>query len=280
MPPAHHLVWGTRRDFLTSQTLSQPNDVLVRQFNLHIVHRSPFVILILPDRYGEVKKKFAQSCFVCYNLAMIFLPITRPWAVKPVLAALNASDIPHRALLLLDAPDCDIWIDEFTRAGWEVGIKHTHNPEPPAGRIERRSRHLAMRRLSQELTRDYGRVLYLEDDTLVPERTWKPLNALLDKGYKAASGVQRGRHGNRGCGVWHYNFDAGIMDIYAPEGISEADAVGHYCLLTTGDYYAGIPINPGPNEPIDCAHTRFMAPIAVDASVWCGHLLENGDIIA
>lgn len=210
---------------------------------------------------------------------MIFMPITRLWSLDAVLTALNASDIPREAILLFDAPYMDMWVKSFEAAGWRVRAYATGNDEPPLERVARRPRHLAMRLLSQELTKDCGRILYLEDDTLVPKDVWTRLSALLDTGYKAASGVQRGRHGQPLCGVWRYNRDANIMDVFEPEGIVEADAVGHYCLMTTGDYYASIPIAPGANEPIDCAHTRHMAPIAVDSAVWCGHLLENGDII-
>ena len=210
---------------------------------------------------------------------MLFMPITRPWAIEPVMTALNASDIPKEAYLLLDAPGCDGWIEAFVDSGWDITVMVTGNPEPPEDHILRRTRHLAMRRLSQGLTRDLGRVLYLEDDTLVPPKTWEPLNHLLDEGYLAASGVQRGRRTCRACGVWYMNREAGILDPYEPEGISEAAAVGHYCLLTYGNIYGTMPIDPGPDEPVDAAHTRHFAPIAVDASVWCGHLLSDGAII-
>jgi len=210
---------------------------------------------------------------------VIFLPATRPWAIEPVMAALNASDIPKEAYLLLDAPGCGGWYDAFVDSGWQIKMMATGNPEPPEDYIERRTRHLAMRRLSQGLTRQFGRVLYLEDDTLVPPETWGPLNRLLDLGYLAASGVQRGRRQCRACGIWRADYDNRILDPFEPEGITEADAVGHYCLLTYGNVYANLPIDPGPGEPVDAAHTRHMAPIAVDTAVWCGHLLESGEII-
>jgi hypothetical protein len=208
---------------------------------------------------------------------MIYLPVTRAWSIEPVVAALDASDVPKSVILLLDAPGCEGWGRAFRERGWVTMTTRTGNPEPPADRLERRPRHLAMRRLSQRLTAPYTRVLYVEDDTLVPPDVWTRLSALLDRGYRAASGVQRGRHGQPACGVWRQNGMA--MTPFEPEGVVEADAVGHYCLMTSGATYAGYPIVPGPNEPIDCAHTRLMAPIAVDAAVWCGHLLESGEII-
>ncbi len=197
------------------------------------------------------------------------------------MAALNASDIPREAILVLDAPACEGWIRAFLESGWDiVSLTLTGNEDPPSGRVERRERHLAMRRLSQTLTQWCERVLYLEDDTLVPPDVWSRLSALLDEGYMAASGVQRGRHGCPVCGVWRHDAELNIYDPFEPDGIAEADAVGHYCLMTYGDLYATIPIAPRSNEPVDCAHTRHMAPIAVDSAVTCGHLLESGEVIA
>lgn len=196
------------------------------------------------------------------------------------MAALNASDIPREVILLLDAPACEGWIRAFTDSGWNlVTLAMTGNDDPPVSRQERRERHLAMRRLSQSITETFGRVLYLEDDTLVPPDVWSRLSSLLDSGYLAASGVQMARHETRCCGIWRHDADANIYDPFTPVGIVEADAVGHYCLLTEGALYASIPIEPRSNEPIDCAHTRHLAPIAVDGAVRCGHLLENGEVL-
>ena len=211
---------------------------------------------------------------------MLFLPVTRIWSIEPVVAAFDASDIPKEVYLLLDAPGCEGWADAFHERGWLTHTVATRNPDPPAGRLERRSRHRVMRTLSQEMTKNLGRVLYSEDDTLVPHDVWHRLSALLDAGYTAASGVQRGRHECNACGVWHWDREANIMDVFHPHGIEEADAVGHYCLMTTGAAYAAAPLSEHPNEPVDTGHTRRLAPIAVDSSIWCGHLKENGEIIA
>jgi hypothetical protein len=218
---------------------------------------------------------------MCYSDAMsLFLPVTRPWACERGVSAFDASDIPKSVILLLDAPGCDNWVTAFRSAGWHVTTTRGNQTPPPIDRLARRPRHLIMRRMSQFLTQDCGRVLYSEDDTLVPPDVWTRLSALLDQGYTAASGVQHGRYDHPYPGVWRWNREANIMDVFEPVGVEEADAVGHYCLMTTGAVYAAAPIEPHPNEPIDCAHTRFLAPIAVDAAVRCGHLLETGEVIA
>jgi len=121
--------------------------------------------------------------------------------------------------------------------------------------------------------------LCIEDDTLVPPDTWTRLSALLDKGYTAASGVQYARHETKLPGIWYFNREAGIMDVFVPEQVCEAAAVGLYCLMTTGLEYGLRAIQPQPDEPIDCAQTRPFAPIAVDPAVLCGHLLESGEVI-
>jgi hypothetical protein len=209
----------------------------------------------------------------------LFLPCTRKWSIEPVVAAFDASDIPKEVYLLLDAPDCDGWFHAFAERGWHTHVQLTHQAEPPAGRLERRARHRRMREISQDMTRNLGRVLYSEDDTLVPHDVWHRLSALLDAGYAAASGVQVGRHETRACGVWRWDKEANIMDVFHPHGIEEADAVGHYCLMITGAAYAAAPISDHPDEPVDTGHTRHLAPVAVDSSIWCGHLLESGDIV-
>ena len=211
---------------------------------------------------------------------MLFIPVTRPWAVEPVMAALNASDIPRSVVLLIDAPGCEGWFDAFVASGWNVTLVMTHNPEPPEDRIARRERHVTMRRRSQDLLRDYERVLCVEDDTLVPPDVWSRLSALMDEGYTAASGVQYGRYGQRIPGIWGYNADCGIFDPIFPEsGAKGADAVGHYCLMTTGTAYAMAPIAPREFEPVDIAHTKHLTPMAIDWNVVCGHLLEDGTVI-
>lgn len=211
----------------------------------------------------------------------MFLPVTRLWAIEPVVEALDASDTPRSIVLLLDAPGCEGWVDAFRKRGWAVLSIATGQEAPPIRRIERRVRHLTMRRRSQELLRDYDRVLCVEDDTIVPPDVWTRLSVLLDSGYKAATGVQYTKDGQRIPGVWW--LDA-ALELYEPVWgaageIGEVDACGHYCLMTSGKIYADTPIEPREDEPIDRAHTRLFAPIAVDFGCVCGHLREDGAVI-
>jgi hypothetical protein len=124
-------------------------------------------------------------------------------------------------------------------------------------------------------------VLYCEDDTLYPPDVWSRLSALLDSGYAAASGVQRDRHGSGLMGLWRYDAAIECFDPLVIQGglTFEADAVGHYCLLTSADTYAACELPTSTVAPIDRSHTFQMRPIAVDSAVWCGHLLENGDVL-
>ena len=214
----------------------------------------------------------------------LFLPVTRPWAVERVVEALNASDIRSHCdnvLLYIDAPDCWVWFDALIDSGWAVTTVTTGRGEPPEGRIERRVRHLAMRLESQKLLRGYDRVLLVEDDTLVPSDVWARLSALLDCGCTAASGLQYSRDGQRIPGVWRVNYEAGVYDPIWPSAnnIGSISSCGHYCLMTTGEAYARAPIDPRPNEPIDRAHTKHLAPIGVDFECLCGHLLPDGGVI-
>ena len=215
----------------------------------------------------------------------LFLPVTRPWAVERVVEALNASDIRdhcENVLLYLDAPDCWEWFDALLGSGWAVTTIRTGRGDPPTGRIERRERHLAMRRESRRLLKPYDRVLCVEDDTLVPEDVWTRLSHLIDGGwgFTAASGLQYSRDGQRIPGVWYYSDESSIYEpLWSIPGITFADACGHYCLMTTGKAYADAPIEPEPNEPIDRAHTKHLAPIGVDFGCVCGHLLPDGRVI-
>lgn len=211
---------------------------------------------------------------------MLFLPVTRPWALPYVVEAFDASDIPKEVILYLDAPGCRDWIRAFNDRGWVVMWHESGRGEPPKGRVERRHRHYLMRRDSQSLVEmfDNAPILFSEDDTLVPSDVWSRLTPHLAT-HTAASGVQRSRLGTDGLGVWRYNADAGCLDPYFPFDhrltgeVVDASACGHYCLLTTARSYADAAILD-PDESIDRQHTLQLRPVAVDTGVPCGHLIN------
>jgi len=217
---------------------------------------------------------------------MLFMPITRLSTLEPVMAALNASDIPREACLLVDTTSDVVkpWVEAFHESGWSIyDVQCTNNfATTHEGTRGKRLAHLKMRRFSQAMTQNCGRVLYTEDDTLVTPDVWSRLSALLDKGYLAASGVQRDRHGTDILGLWHYDKQTECFDplSWTQEitGIVEADAVGHFCLMTTGQTYANAVISTT-DTPIDRQHTFQMRPIAVDTAVWCGHIKPNGEVV-
>jgi hypothetical protein len=225
-------------------------------------------------------KRFDKTFLDWYSVSMIFLPVTRQRYADDVIDALDKSDCPKRVILYLDNWGCENWIYAFLVRGWSVTTYSSYNNEPPVDRVARRERHRAMRKRSQELTRDCGRVLYLEDDTIVPPDVWSRLNAVIDSGYTAASGVQRDRHGSGWLGLWHYDTDSQCydpVDIARDSGVYSIDAVGHYCLLVDGRIYAQAQITEY-DTSIDRTHTAQFGPIGVDSSVWCGHLTDNGVI--
>lgn len=211
---------------------------------------------------------------------MLLLPVTRTWSLPAVCEAIAASDIPrHECILIVDAPGCDAWKPSLESIGFTVREHKTGGAVPPEGRYERRGRHLAMRRLSQKLVSGNRLMLCIEDDTLVPPDVWSRLSAVLESGYEAASGLQRGRHGDASCGVWKRHPISGFLRTFRPYTIASADACGHYCLMTTASAYAAAPIKPQPSEPIDIAHTKSLAPIGIDPAVFCGHLLPDGTVL-
>ena len=212
---------------------------------------------------------------------MLFLPVTRPWAIEPVVDAFDASDVPKSVILYLDAPGCEGWIDAFESRGWAVETYRSGNPAPPEGRVIRRGRHLLMRRRSQEISRERkGPILYSEDDTLVPPQTWGPLMRLLKRWRcTAASGVQYARWGCHIPGTWVYDESSHIYEPHIETRVYHADAVGHYCLLTDAQTYANTPIDTNEFSPVDLAHTKNFACILVDPAVRCKHLLEDGTVI-
>lgn len=208
----------------------------------------------------------ARKSHISASELQILLPVTRPWAKERVCRSLAASDIPRgEVILILDAPGCEGWEDALKEAGFAVKTVSTDNPEPPAGRLERRTRHREMRRLSQTLVHD-GPLLVLEDDTLVPQDVFLKLSSSSG----SVSGVQVGRH--EGAQT------VGIYGAETPYGVSPIESCGHYCLLTTGKEYKEAQIR-NTNNPVDVDHTSQIRPLSVNWDVKCGHLLEDGSVL-
>lgn len=201
----------------------------------------------------------------------ILLPVTRPWAVQPFVAALDATSVPRgRAIVYVDAPGCDAWGPALSALGFDVDVVTAFlptTPPPEDNRIRRRARHLQMRQITQQIVPD-GLLWCLEDDTLVPPDAWDRLIALGP----TASGVQRSRY-DRSVGVWRDG------ELCAPRtygsGVTEADACGLYCLLTTGEEYRRPFTVRGFGGAVDAAQTAAMHP-RVDWELVCGHMTTEG----
>lgn len=207
---------------------------------------------------------------------MLFLPVTRPPDPR-VVASLVASDIPRSAIVLVDSPHGAAWPKALMAAGFAVTAHNTGNCRAPVSVDARRARHLSMRRHSQTLTRDCGRVLYLEDDGIVPPDVWTRLTRLLDSGYVAATGIETSRRGElRAPGLWLHRGDTWAT--VWPSVASPVDACGHFCLLTDGATYARV-FTPEYGEAIDRAHTRLLTPLACDPDCVVGHLLDDGRVV-
>ena len=203
---------------------------------------------------------------------LLLMPITRDWSRSVVMQAIAASDIPRcEALLIFDAPcDEDAWTGAFNAVGFCAFPVSTGNSQPPEGRIERRSRHLALRRFTQTLLSDTDELLLcLEDDSVVPVDVWSKLSKIGP----TATGVQRTRHdGSNRVGIWQ----RGAQITYPPEsGIANVSACGMYCLLTTCREYVQPFDGPG---AVDEAQTKHMAPV-VDWSCVVGHYTPTEGII-
>lgn len=207
---------------------------------------------------------------------MLFIPVTRPPDAR-VVASLVASDIPREAIVLIDSPSGEPWVKTLRSVGFTVTAYTTGNGRAPVSVDARRARHLQMRRHSQTLTRVCGRVLYLEDDGIVPPDVWSRLSAVLDSGYVAATGIETSRRGDlRAPGVWLNRGDTWAT--VWPSVTQRVDACGHFCLMTEGETYARSFI-VGTGEAIDRAHTRNLTPLACDPHVVVGHLADDGRVI-
>lgn len=216
---------------------------------------------------------------------MIFIPVTRPWSMIPVIDALeDAEPREKRVMLLIDAPGCECWDREFQARHWETMVCYTGNDAPPEGRIERRQRQREMRLMSKAMMRQIEPelTLFIEDDTILPPKAWRTLFEIWYNdpfACDAVSGHQYGRHGQLIPGLWHYDREAQCYDPVWNEGTFRVDACGLYCLMTMSDLYARTPISESEYLPVDICQTKNILDIVATTRVRCGHLLENGDIL-
>lgn len=195
----------------------------------------------------------------------VLLPVTRDWTLRPVCDAIAASDIPRESLvLLIDAPGCDEWFSELLMMGFNITVHRTGNGQPPAGRVARRTRHRAMRLLSQTLVPESGPLLCLEDDILVPPDIYAKLSALAPH----ATGVQMDRHGSLRPVIYPLRRKCGT-------GVELVQGCGHGCLLTTCEDYRAAEISDK-DGAVDELHTSQLRPLYVDWSCVCGHLTASG----
>lgn len=215
---------------------------------------------------------------------MIFIPVTRPWSMIPVIDALESAEPREkRVLLLVDAPGCECWEREFQARHWETLVYETGNEAPPEDRLARRQRHRDMRLLSKAILRnvDPELTLFIEDDTILPPKGWR---TLFDIWYghpnvDAVSGHQYGRYGQAIPGLWRYDRESQCYDPVWEHGTFPVDACGLYCLMMMSDHYARTPISESAALPVDICQTKNILRILGTTRVRCGHLLENGDIL-
>lgn len=205
------------------------------------------------------------------NALTVLLPVTRPWALDAVCAAIAASDIPReRAIVYLDAPGCEPWVPALEGLGFEVDVVRAVMLMDPANdRIGRRRGHAAMRQITQGLVPD-GPLLCLEDDSIVPPDVYARLSAIGP----TATGVQRGRYDRR-LGLWV----RGKNPVALGSGVEQIDACGLYCLFTTGEAYrAPFAVTDAFGGAVDAAQTAPMRP-KVDWELIVGHLTREEIIV-
>jgi len=198
----------------------------------------------------------------------LLLPVIRPWTREAVCKAIGESDIPReKCVLILDAPDCELWETSLFDLGFNVELHIRHNPFPPEGRVERRDRHRAMVKYSQMLVPN-GPLLCLEDDVLVPPDIYARLTALAPADM---TGVQVARHENRNPVVYPLRHTYGT-------GYEFVEGCGLGCLMTTGDDYRRAWLGDGPG-PVDQELTLQLRPLVIDWDCRCGHLTKNGVLL-
>ncbi|HQG04327.1 MAG TPA: hypothetical protein P5199_12785 [Thermoanaerobaculia bacterium] len=210
----------------------------------------------------------------------VLCPFTRGWAVGPFFDALEASDVPLGHASFLAYVDSD---DEELVAAVRERLERLPCPElrlhvsgwaPPDERAKRRTRHAAMRLATQGLV-GTGRLLLLEDDTIVPAATYRPLQRLRAAW---AVGVQVGRWGQRCLGLWHVDQHR-ARTLMPGEPDELCNATGFYCVLTTGSIYRSLDMWHWDDvRGHDVSVTSGLRGIAIAWDVETGHLTRDGVI--
>ncbi len=223
----------------------------------------------------------------------VFCPFTRPWAVAPFFGALAASDVPMAEAVFVayvDSADQRL-TDAVGKAARALPFRSVAvhvsgvNPLPDmVGPIRRRARHAAMREASKRFISD-GRLLLLEDDTLIPTDAYARLSETLDR-CDWAIGAEVGRWGcSRPPGVWRIVRQGDVLvqkEAVMPSGrdTETVDATGFYCVLTSAAVYREMDCRTwseviGYDVHVTYRLTQAGRRLMVDWRVPCVHLTER-----
>lgn len=228
----------------------------------------------------------------------IFIPLSRPDKLDFMLQQVSKLSTPNLSISLLivsDNKDIDANKIRLNCARYEISpIVHE------TGRYAASEFHMPVRReriahvfsaAQQHIPKDTDFVFTIEDDSLIKPDTLMVLRndyVTLSRDHKVGlvSGVQVGRWGFKMIGAWNTN------DLYHPtqvitipytvkQNITEVDAAGFYCFLTTRELFISVkhspffgPCGPDVNFGIELKKKEYRN--YVDRSVVTGHIVSNG----
>jgi hypothetical protein len=225
----------------------------------------------------------------------LFAPFTRRWCVDRFFAALGSSDVPFAEasfVAYIDSNETDLAeavADAALALPFAEVAVYFSGRETPAefANVARRTRHGLVRTASVALVPKTGRLLLLEDDTLVPADVYARLSAALEQGYEWVCGFEVGRWGGNYCaGVWRFESRRGRLVAMTPmpgRGVEPVDATGLYCTLTTCEVYRSVSWGLWDDAlGHDVTITRGMSlagrRLAVDWGCRCIHVTKDGDL--
>lgn len=224
----------------------------------------------------------------------VFCPFTRAWAVAPFFRALGASDVPFTDaafVAYVDSNDEQL-LEAVSRAAEALPFRsaecHLSGRRPIGdgrGPRPRRERHAMMREDSKALVGE-GRLLLLEDDTLIPTDTFSLLSETA-RDCDWVIGAEVGRWGEtHPPGVWRITTGDGAWKlkeaILPGEAATEqADATGFYCVLTSAAVYREADFSAWHDALSLDVHATWRLTLTgrrlmVDWRVPCVHLTETG----